>query len=35
MPNIEQQQQTKFNYNTIISNIQQQEQAKTNYNIKY
>ena len=35
MPNIEQQQQTKSNYNTIISNIEQQEQTKTNYNIKY
>ena len=35
MPNIEQQQQTKSNYNTIISNIEQQEQTKTNYNTKF
>ena len=35
MPNIEQQQQTKSNYNTIISNIEQQEETKTNYNTKY
>jgi Rad3-related DNA helicase len=33
--NIEQQQQTKSNYNTIISNIEQEEQTKTNYNTKY
>ena len=35
MPNIEQQQQTKSNYDTIISNIEQQKQTKTNYDTKY
>jgi hypothetical protein len=32
LPNIEQQEQTKTNYN--IPNIEQQKQAKTNYNAK-
>jgi hypothetical protein len=32
IPNIEQQEQTKTNYN--IPNIEQQKQAKTNYNAK-
>ena len=32
LPHIEQQEQTKTNYN--IPNIEQQKQAKTNYNAK-
>jgi wobble nucleotide-excising tRNase len=35
MQNIEQVEETKTNYNTIISNIEQQQQTKPNYYTKY